>query len=110
MASNGSSLERVRLGTTDLEVSPIAFGTWQFGGEWGEFDEDDAIAAIRLALDLGVNIFDTAHGYGFGVSERVLGKALRDELDHRRDEVLIATKGGLRMDGDTMVRDYGGGS
>jgi aryl-alcohol dehydrogenase-like predicted oxidoreductase len=90
---------------TDLEVSPISFGTWQFGGEWGEFDEGEATAAIRLALDLGVNLFDTAHGYGFGISERVLGKALRDELDHRRDEVLIATKGGLRMDGDTLVRD-----
>jgi aryl-alcohol dehydrogenase-like predicted oxidoreductase len=90
---------------TDLEVAPISFGTWQFGGEWGKFDEDDAIAAIRLALDLGVNLFDTAHGYGFGVSERVLGQALRDELEHRRDEVLIATKGGLRMDGDTLVRD-----
>ena len=105
MASHRASLERVRLGMTDLEVSPIAFGTWQFGGEWGEFDEDEAISAIRLALDLGVNLFDTAHGYGFGISERVLGKALRDELDQRRDEVLIATKGGLRMAGDTMVRD-----
>jgi hypothetical protein len=90
---------------TDLEVAPISFGTWQFGGEWGEFDEGEAIAAIRRALDLGVNLFDTAHGYGFGVSERVLGKALRGELEHRRDEVLIATKGGLRMDGDTLDRD-----
>jgi aryl-alcohol dehydrogenase-like predicted oxidoreductase len=96
---------RVRLGMTDLEVSPIAFGTWQLGGEWGEFDESEAIAAIRQALDLGVNLFDTAHGYGFGASERVLGKALRDEIEHRRDEVVIATKGGLRMTNDGLVRD-----
>ena len=97
--------KRVRLGMTDLEVSPIAFGTWQLGGEWGEFDEDEAIAAIRQARELGVNLFDTAHGYGFGASERVLGKALRDDIEHGRDEVVIATKGGLRMTDDGLVRD-----
>ena len=96
---------RVHLGMTDLEVSPIAFGTWQLGGEWGQFDEDEGIAAIRQARELGVNLFDTAHGYGFGASERVLGKALRDDIEHRRDEVVIATKGGLRMTDDGLVRD-----
>jgi aryl-alcohol dehydrogenase-like predicted oxidoreductase len=90
---------------TDLQVSPVAFGTWQLGGEWGQFDEDEAIAAIRQARELGVNLFDTAHGYGFGASERVLGKALRDDIEHRRDEVLIATKGGLRMTDEGLVRD-----
>ena len=100
-----STEKRVRLGMTDLEVSPIAFGTWQLGGEWGEFDEQEAIAAIRQAQRLGVNLFDTAHGYGFGASERVLGKALRDDIEHRRDEVVIATKGGLRMTDDGLVRD-----
>ena len=100
-----STEKRVRLGMTDLEVSPIAFGTWQLGGEWGEFDEREAIAAIRQAQRLGVNLFDTAHGYGFGASERVLGKALRDDIEHRREEVLIATKGGLRMTDEGLVRD-----
>jgi aryl-alcohol dehydrogenase-like predicted oxidoreductase len=95
----------VRLGMTDLEVSPIAFGTWQLGGEWGEFDEEEGIAAVRHARDLGVNLFDTAQGYGFGASERLLGMALRDDLDKRRDEVVIATKGGLRMTDDGLVRD-----
>jgi aryl-alcohol dehydrogenase-like predicted oxidoreductase len=90
---------------TDLEVSPIAFGTWQLGGEWGEFDQDEGIAAIRHARELGVNFFDTAQGYGFGASERLLGRALRDELDNARDEVVIATKGGLRMTDDGVVRD-----
>lgn len=98
-------MRRVRLGRTDLEVSPIAFGTWQLGGEWGKVDEDEGMAAIRLARELGVNLFDTAQGYGFGASERVLGRALRDDLDHRRDEVVIATKGGLRMTDDGLVRD-----
>ena len=100
-----STMTTVRLGMTDLEVSPIAFGTWQLGGEWGRFDEDEGIAAIRQARELGVNLFDTAQGYGFGASERLLGRALRADLDNRRDEVVIATKGGLRMTDDGLVRD-----
>ena len=97
-------MDTTRLGMTELEVSRIAFGTWQIGGEWGEFDRDEAIAAIRHARDVGINLFDTAQAYGFGASERLLGEALRDDLDHRRDEVVIATKGGLRDD-DARPRD-----
>jgi aryl-alcohol dehydrogenase-like predicted oxidoreductase len=88
-----------------LEVSPIAFGTWQLGGEWGGFDEHQAVTAIRRARELGINLFDTAQGYGFGASEQLLGRALRDDLDKRRDEVVIATKGGLRVTYDGLVRD-----
>src|SRR5215218_8507288 len=102
---SASALHTIRLGMTDLEVSPIAFGTWQLGGEWGQFDEQEGIAATRRARELGVNLFDTAQGYGFGASERLLGMALRDELAKRRDEVVIATKGGLRMTDDGLVRD-----
>ncbi len=98
-------LNSVTLGMTGLRVSPIAFGTWQMGGEWGQFDEDEGIAAIRRARELGINLFDTAQGYGFGASERLLGRALRDELDNRRDEVVVATKGGLRMTDGGLVRD-----
>jgi len=100
-----STLDTVRLGMTRLDVSPIAFGAWQLGGEWGQFDADEAVAAIRHARGLGVNLFDTAQGYGFGASEQVLGQALRDDLDSRRDEVVLATKGGLRMTDDGLVRD-----
>ena len=102
---SASILNPVTLGMTGLEVSPIAFGTWQLGGEWGRFDEDEGIAAIRRARELGVNLFDTAQGYGFGASERLLGRALRDDFDHRRDEVVVATKGGLRMIESGLVRD-----
>jgi aryl-alcohol dehydrogenase-like predicted oxidoreductase len=98
-------MDSTRLGVTDLQVSPIAFGTWQLGGEWGDFDEREAIAAIRRARELGIDLFDTAQAYGFGASERLLGRALRDELDHRRDDVVLATKGGLRMTPDGVVRD-----
>jgi Aldo/keto reductase family len=90
---------------TGLKVAPIAFGSWQRGGEWGESDEQQALAAIRQARELGVKPFDTAQGYGFGASEQLLGRALRDELDKRRDDVVIATKGGLRMTDDGLVRD-----
>ncbi|WP_372664058.1 aldo/keto reductase [Amycolatopsis kentuckyensis] len=78
------------LGRSGLEVSKIAFGTWQLGGDWGTFDEDTAIAAIHHARDLGVNFFDTAQAYGRGRSEVLLGRALRKEKD-----VVIATKGGI---------------
>ena len=98
-------MQTTRLGLTDLQVSRIAFGTWQLGGEWGDFDERDAIAAIRHARKLGINLFDSAQAYGFGASERLLGRALRDELDHRRDDVVLATKGGLRRTPDATVRD-----
>jgi aryl-alcohol dehydrogenase-like predicted oxidoreductase len=98
-------MNTVTLGMTGLQVAPIAFGTWQLGGEWGEFDQQQAIAAIRQARELGVTLFDTAQGYGFGASEQLLGRALRDDLDKRRDEVAIATKGGLRMTDDGLVRD-----
>ena len=96
-------MRHVRLGKTDMQVSTIAFGTWAFGGEWGEFDEGEARDTIHHALDVGITLFDTAQAYGFGVAERVLADALRPHA--RRGEVLIATKGGLRMDGDNLVRD-----
>lgn len=95
------------LGRSGLRVSRIAFGTWQLGGDWGRFDEAMAVTAIRRALELGVNFFDTAQAYGFGASERLLGTALRAELsrDRDRDRLVIATKGGLRMTDAGLVRD-----
>ncbi len=94
-----------RLGQTGLQVSRICLGTWQTGGEWGAFDEQEAVGAARRALDLGINFFDTAQAYGFGASERLLGKSLEAELASRREEVVIATKGGLRAAGDEVMRD-----
>src|SRR3954452_2318841 len=98
-------MKSARLGMTDLRVFPIAFGTWQLGGEWGDFDEHEAIAAIRHARELGIDLFDSAQAYGFGASERLLGRALGDELKHHRNDVVIATKGGLRMTDEGLVRD-----
>jgi|SRR5215211_4202860 len=96
-------MRRVRLGETALSVSPICFGTWQFGGDWGDVDRDEAKAAVRRALDLGVNFFDTAQAYGFGKAEQLLAEALGEDI--RRDDVIVATKGGLRPVGDGIERD-----
>lgn len=84
-------MERVRLGRTELQVSRIAFGSWELGGDWGATDEQAAVTAVRHAADQGVNVFDTARGYGFGASEHLLAKAL---AGRPRNEVVIATKGG----------------
>jgi aryl-alcohol dehydrogenase-like predicted oxidoreductase len=98
-------MHTVKLGATGLAVTPLAYGTWQFGGDWGPVDEQAAIAAIQGARSLGVNFFDTAQAYGFGRSEHLLGRALAADLRSDRESVVIATKGGLRMDGDRLVRD-----
>jgi aryl-alcohol dehydrogenase-like predicted oxidoreductase len=99
------NMKTTTLGRSRLNVSRIAFGTWQLGGDWGRFDEDAAVAAIRRARELGVDFFDTAQAYGFGASEQILGRALRNELIHDRDQIVIATKGGLRQTDSGLVRD-----
>jgi aryl-alcohol dehydrogenase-like predicted oxidoreductase len=84
-------MERRRLGRTDIELSVVGLGTWVFGGRWGGADDADSLAACHAALDAGVNWIDTADIYGQGRAERVVGKAVRE----RRDEVFVATKGGV---------------
>ena len=72
----------------------VALGTWAMGGTvetWGYVDDRESIAAIHQAVDLGVNLIDTAPIYGLGHSEEIVGKAIRG----RRHEVLVATKCGL---------------
>ena len=71
----------VALGNTGVDISRVGFGAWAVGGAgwdwgWGSQDDDDSVAAIRRALDLGVNWIDTAAQYGFGHSEEVVGRAL----------------------------------
>jgi aryl-alcohol dehydrogenase-like predicted oxidoreductase len=96
-------MHSTRLGKTGLDVSKVALGTWAFGGDWGSFDEAEAQATIHRALESGVTLFDTAQAYGFGVAERLLGRALWEAT--RREDVIVATKGGLRMDDTTLYRD-----
>ena len=90
-------MEYVDLGGSPLTVSRIGFGCDPIGGHaWGAVDADEAIRAISAAIDCGVTLFDTADCYGLGESERLLGKALRG----RRDDVVIASKFGVRVGGD----------
>jgi aryl-alcohol dehydrogenase-like predicted oxidoreductase len=77
-----------KLGRTGLDVSEIGFGAWAIGGSWGPQSEADSVAALNRALDLGVNLIDTAAGYGDGKSERIIAAVLKE----RRESVLVATK------------------
>ena len=98
-------MQSTQLGERGPRVSRIAFGNWSAGGDWGQVDRDAAIAAAREALDLGINLFDTAHAYGFGAAEELLGEALRPEIQSARESLVIATKGGLRNEDGQPVRD-----
>jgi aryl-alcohol dehydrogenase-like predicted oxidoreductase len=87
-----------KLGSSDVYVSPVIFGAWAIGGwMWGGNDERDSIDAIKASLDNGVNTIDTAAIYGMGLSEELVGRAIKG---YPRDKVVIATKCGMRWDGD----------
>jgi aryl-alcohol dehydrogenase-like predicted oxidoreductase len=80
-------LKTTELGDTGLEITPVGFGAWAIGGGgwqfgWGPQEDDESIATIHRALELGLNWIDTAAGYGFGHSEEVVGRALQG-LDER---------------------------
>lgn len=82
------------LGRTGWKVSTISFGAWAIGSAWGSVDDDESANALRRAVDLGVNFFDTADVYGDGHSERLLAQLKRE----RKEEIIIATKAGRRLD------------
>jgi aryl-alcohol dehydrogenase-like predicted oxidoreductase len=102
------------LGRSGIEVSAMGMGCWAIGGPWwwsdgramgwSRVDDAESIRAIHAALDMGVNLFDTAANYGCGHSERILGQA----ISGRRDKVVIATKFGHVINGETkIVHDAG---
>jgi aryl-alcohol dehydrogenase-like predicted oxidoreductase len=100
------------LGNTGIRISEIGFGAWAIGGAaeasgtplgWGRTNDDESLAAIRRARDLGVNFFDTADSYGFGRSESLLGIV----LSRQRQSVVIATKVGvMRMGDGSLKKDF----
>ena len=82
--------QRVRLGRSELMVSPVCYGSWQLSPRfWGEVPVEDVKAAMRRAFEVGVNFYDTADAYGDGFSEQVMGEALADVP---RDKIVVATK------------------
>jgi aryl-alcohol dehydrogenase-like predicted oxidoreductase len=97
-----------RLGRTGLMVSEIGFGGLAIGGvRWGDVRDEESLAALQRAFDLGVNFFDTADIYGRGHSEELIAQALGEV----RSEVLIATKGGLTAHSSALFSrpDYSSG-
>ena len=94
-----------KLGRTGLMVSEIGFGAWAIGGAaqrggreigWGKLDDATSVAALEAALDAGINFYDTANTYGLGHSEERIGKA----FSSKRDDVIICSKVGNRLDAD----------
>ena len=93
------------LGSTGMEISRVGFGAWAIGGGgwefgWGPQADDESIAAIHRALEIGVNWIDTAAAYGFGRSEQIVGRALRG----MRERPYVFTKNSLLDDGTRHVR------
>lgn len=87
------SLDRVRLGRSDLEVSQIAFGLMSLSQTYGPSEDAESLETIHAAIDAGLDLLDTAEIYGIGHNERLFGEV----LEKRRDEVVVATKFGLEL-------------
>ena len=84
-----------KLGNSNLEITPVAIGTWALGGWlWGGTQGNDAAGAIGAAIDAGLNIIDTSPVYGFGLSEELVGMAIKPY----REQTVVATKCGLVWD------------
>ncbi len=91
-----------QLGKTNRQASEIGFGAWAIGGDWGETDEVESLAAMHAAVDAGVTFFDTADVYGDGRSERLIGRLLRE----REESLVVATKFGRRVPLDVSQYTY----
>ncbi|KYG27064.1 aldo/keto reductase [Alkalihalobacillus trypoxylicola] len=97
-------MEYRRLGRTDLKVSTVGVGTWQFGGEWGrDFNQDEVNAILDTAKDVGINLIDTAECYGDHLSEKFIGQYLKDS---NRDDWILATKFGHQFHNHFERTDY----
>jgi len=88
----GDKMRYRALGSSGIQASVVGLGTFAIGGWfYGGADEKDSIAAIHASMDKGVNLIDTAPIYGYGLSEEIVGKAIRG----KREKVVLATKAGL---------------
>jgi aryl-alcohol dehydrogenase-like predicted oxidoreductase len=109
--SIGQMMQYRKFGNSSLEVSEIGFGAWAIGGAaevggvqigWGPSDDETSVAAIKAAMDAGINFFDTADFYGLGHSEVLLGKVIGNQKD-----AVIATKVGQKVGVDGKIEiDY----
>jgi myo-inositol catabolism protein IolS len=91
-----------KLGKTELGVSVIGLGTWQFGGEWGkDFTQKEVDEILSRAKELGINLIDTAECYGDHLSEKFIGNYLQHD---KREDWIVATKFGHRFDDSSFQR------
>jgi aryl-alcohol dehydrogenase-like predicted oxidoreductase len=97
-------MEQRKLGTQGLEVSAIGLGCMGMSEFYGPSDEDESLATIDRALEIGVNFLDTADMYGRGENEKLVGRAIAN----RRDEVVLATKFGIVRSDDPTARSVSG--
>jgi aryl-alcohol dehydrogenase-like predicted oxidoreductase len=86
-------------GKTGWKVSEVGFGAWAIGADWGHVDEQEALDALREAIEQGVNFIDTADVYGDGRSERLIAKVLKEYPGR----VYVATKAGRRLNPHTAA-------
>lgn len=97
-------MEYTSIPNLNQKVARIGLGTWSIGGwMWGGSEEKDSISTIHQALDEGINLIDTAPVYGFGESEKIVGKALKQY--GKRNQIVIATKVGLSWKNNQVYRD-----
>src|SRR6516162_4737594 len=97
-------MEHISIPDITTPASRVGLGTWAMGGvQWGGTDDNESVKTIHAALDLGVTLIDTAPAYGFGHSEKVVGRAIAERGG--RDRVVIATKVGLERQGDALFRN-----
>jgi aryl-alcohol dehydrogenase-like predicted oxidoreductase len=89
-ASKITVMKHRTFGRAGVSVSEIGFGAWAIGGGWGQQSDDESLKALNRALDLGVNVIDTAAGYGNGHSERLIAKVLEERK--LTGKVYVATK------------------
>jgi aryl-alcohol dehydrogenase-like predicted oxidoreductase len=87
------------LGRTGWGVSTVSFGAWAIGGTWGAVEDEESLAALHRAVDLGVNFIDTADVYGDGHSERLVAQVCRE----RKERIYVTTKAGRRLDPHTAA-------
>lgn len=99
------TMERRKLGASELKVSVVCLGTWAFGNDswWGYQNDKDSFEVLEQALNSGINLIDTAPVYGRGHSERVIGAF--NKKRKLRDKMILATKLGLRWEGRKMLHD-----
>ena len=94
-------MKQAELGRSGINASVVAFGAWAIGGwKWGGTDAQQSVDALQAAMDAGINLIDTAAVYGFGLSEELVGEAIKHKP---RDEIVVISKCGLRWDIETQT-------